>query len=80
MLILTRKLEEVINVGDKMTIKILSIKDGQVKLGIEAPKDLPIYRGELYQEILKQNRTAASTARAAAAKTAGLLRTITLKK
>lgn len=55
MLILTRKIEESIKIGDTITIKILSISDGQVKIGIDAPKDLKVHRTEVYEEIQRQN-------------------------
>lgn len=47
MLILTRKLEEEITIGDNITIKVVDIRNSQVKLGIEAPRDIPVHRKEL---------------------------------
>ena len=47
MLILTRKKEEEIKIGDNIVIKVLGIKNKQVKLGIEAPKETNIVRTEL---------------------------------
>lgn len=47
MLILTRKKEEEIKIGDSIVIKVLGIKNKQVKLGIEAPKEANIVRTEL---------------------------------
>jgi carbon storage regulator len=75
MLILSRKVDEVINIGDKITVKVLAMKDGHVRLGIEAPRDLPIYRAEVYAEIQEQNKKAVVTDRKSALKTANLLRT-----
>jgi|WetSurMetagenome_2_1015567.scaffolds.fasta_scaffold1174995_2 carbon storage regulator len=80
MLILSRKVDEVINIGDKITVKVLAIKDGQVKLGFEAPKELQIYRGELYDAILNQNRAAATAVKASAVRTAGILRSMKPRK
>jgi carbon storage regulator len=51
MLILTRKFEEEIKIGSEITIKVLSLSDGQVKLGITAPHDVEIYRGEIYDKV-----------------------------
>jgi carbon storage regulator len=59
MLILTRKLGEVIAVGDDIKIVILDIKGRQVSIGVEAPRQTKIYREELYQTILEQNRKSA---------------------
>ncbi len=47
MLVLSRKREEEICIGDEITIKVLSVKGGIVRLGIDAPKDVPIMRSEL---------------------------------
>lgn len=55
MLVLSRKTEEGIMVGDHILIKILSIEDGKVKLGIEAPHELGIYRLEIFQMIKEEN-------------------------
>jgi carbon storage regulator len=74
MLILSRKLDEVINIGDSITIKVLSIQEGQVKIGIVAPKDMPIYRAEIYHAIQMQNKNAATTNRKSAVITAGVLK------
>ncbi|HOA80253.1 MAG TPA: carbon storage regulator CsrA [Defluviitaleaceae bacterium] len=58
MLALTRKKEESIIIGDKIEIKILEIQGDKVKLGIEAPKNVPIHRKEIYLEIQEENRIA----------------------
>lgn len=59
MLVLTRKPGQTINIGDTITVKIIEIGNGYVKLGIEAPKDLPIYREELYEKLKQLNKEAA---------------------
>ncbi len=59
MLVLTRKINESIRIGDDITIKVLEIRGSQVRLGIEAPEDVKVYREELYQKILQENLRAA---------------------
>ncbi len=51
MLILTRKVGESIMIGDSVEVKILGLRAGQVKIGIEAPKDLKVHREEIYDRI-----------------------------
>jgi carbon storage regulator len=51
MLILTRHLGETIVIGDDVQVTILGIKGGQIRLGINAPKDLSVHRLEVYQRI-----------------------------
>ena len=55
MLILTRKLGECIKIGDDITITLLEIKGSQVKLGIEAPRNISIHRYEVYERIREEN-------------------------
>lgn len=59
MLILTRKIEEKIRIGDDIEIKVLEIRNNQVKLGITAPPGISILRNEIYARIQEQNRLAA---------------------
>lgn len=58
MLVLSRKSNESIMIGKDIEIKILGIEEGKVKLGIEAPRDLEIYRKEIYLEIEEENISA----------------------
>lgn len=58
MLVLSRKANESIMIGNNIEIKILGIEEGKVKLGIEAPKDVEICRREIYIEIEEENITA----------------------
>ena len=58
MLILTRKLEEEIVINSNIRIKILASSDGQVKLGIDAPMDVKIYRAELFDKIKMETEEA----------------------
>ncbi|MFT7003108.1 MAG: carbon storage regulator [Sulfurimonas sp.] len=55
MLVLARKLDESIVIGDDITVKIISIEKGVVKLGIEAPKDISIIRNELLEDVKYSN-------------------------
>ena len=55
MLILTRKLGERINIGGDITITLVDIKGTQVKLGIEAPRNIDIHRQEIYEKIREEN-------------------------
>ena len=55
MLILTRKEREAIVINDgQITVRVLSIKSGKVRLGIDAPRDVSIHREEIYKEILQE--------------------------
>ena len=51
MLILTRRVDEVIRVGDDVTFTILSVKGKQVRVGIDAPRGVPVHREEIWQRI-----------------------------
>jgi carbon storage regulator len=50
-LILTRKVGESIMIGDSVEVKVLGLRAGQIKLGIEAPKDLKVHREEIFERI-----------------------------
>ncbi|MBZ4663103.1 MAG: csrA [Caloramator sp.] len=56
MLILTRKVGEKIIIGENIEIRILENNQGNIKIGIEAPKDVKVVRCELIEEIKKQNK------------------------
>ncbi len=58
MLVLARQSGESILLGDEITVKVLEVNGDTVKLGIDAPKSVAIYRKELYQAILEENRIA----------------------
>jgi len=62
MLALSRKANESIIIGNDIEITILEIKGEQVKIGINAPKSVPVYREEVYAQIKEANKEAASDA------------------
>ncbi len=61
MLVLSRQEEEAIILGDDIEIQVIRIDKHSVKLGIKAPKNLSIYRKEIYEAILKNNQAACVT-------------------
>jgi carbon storage regulator len=54
-LVLTRKIDESITIGNSITVSVLEVKGNQVKLGVKAPKDIPINRTEVYEKIMREN-------------------------
>ncbi len=54
MLILTRRIGETLMVGDDVTVTVLGVKGNQVRLGVNAPKDVSVHREEIYQRIQKE--------------------------
>lgn len=61
MLALSRKKDEAIVINDNIEVKILEIKGDQVKIGISAPKSVPIYRKEVFVQIQEANKEAAES-------------------
>lgn len=59
MLILARKLNERIVIGDDIEVSVVEIKGDQVKLGVSAPRSVGVYRHEVYEAIQAENRMAA---------------------
>jgi carbon storage regulator len=62
MLVLTRRLGETIVIGDDIVIKIVDIHGKQIRIGIEAPTEVSVYRGEIYERIMQENKAAAEAA------------------
>lgn len=61
MLALARKVNESIVINDNIEITVLEVKGDQIKLGIDAPKSVPVYRKELYVQIQEANQAAVNT-------------------
>lgn len=61
MLALTRKIGESIIIGNDIELSVLEVKGDQVKIGINAPKSIPIYRKEIYIQIGEENKEAIET-------------------
>lgn len=61
MLVLTRRINEKIIIGDDIEIVLVDIGKDQVKIGINAPKSVKVHRWEVYEEIQRENRLAAKT-------------------
>ena len=51
MLILTRRIGETLMIGDEVTITVLGVKGNQVRLGVNAPRDVAVHREEIYEKI-----------------------------
>lgn len=59
MLVLTRKKEQSIVIGDNIEITIIDVQGDQVRIGINAPRNVSVYRKEIYLEIIEENKKAA---------------------
>ena len=63
MLVLTRRRDESIVIGDEIEVRVLSVGGETVRLGIEAPREIPVFRKEVYLEIQQQKLEAGTSAR-----------------
>jgi carbon storage regulator len=61
MLVLTRKLQEAIKIGNDIEITVLAVEGDQVKLGISAPRNIEVHRKEIFISIQEENNNAANT-------------------
>lgn len=62
MLVIMRDIGEVFSIGDEVTVQILAINGNQIRLGIEAPKDVKVHRAEVYKRIAQTNSQQAAKA------------------
>lgn len=60
MLILSRKIDQKIRIGDNIVITLIDVKGDQVKIGVEAPSNVKVYRQEVFEAIQSENKAAAS--------------------
>ncbi|MCR4427032.1 MAG: carbon storage regulator CsrA [Firmicutes bacterium] len=74
MLVLTRKAKQSIMIGDGIEITVVEIKGEAVKIAIDAPRHVPVHRKEVYEEIQRENRTAAAASLEAVSGISGLIR------
>lgn len=65
MLVLTRKANQSIMIGDSIEVSVLSVMGEKVRLGIQAPRDVPVFRREVFVEIQAQNVEAAESSKEA---------------
>lgn len=59
MLALTRKIGQSLIIGENIEITVVEVRGDQVKIAVNAPKDIPVHRKEIYEQILEENRQAA---------------------
>ncbi|HEX3897228.1 MAG TPA: carbon storage regulator CsrA [Rudaea sp.] len=59
MLILTRRVGETLMIGDSVSVTVLGVKGNQVRIGINAPKDVAVHREEIYQRIKREHEAGA---------------------
>lgn len=59
MLVLSRKIGESLMIGNEVTVTVVELRGDQVRLGVQAPRSVQVYREEVYEQVSRQNRAAA---------------------
>ena len=72
MLILTRRTMESVMIGHEVTVTILGVKGNHVRIGIKAPKNIPVHREEIYEAIQREQREGQTELESPLKRTAGL--------
>ncbi len=69
MLILTRRVGESLMIGDEVTVTVLGVKGNQVRVGVHAPKNVPVHREEIYERIQQERANGGANGQAVSAAT-----------
>ena len=66
MLILTRRVGETVMIGENVTVTVLGVKGNQVRIGVNAPRDVAVHREEIFERIKREEQDGGTSARSAA--------------